>query len=957
MVEYLIKKETLEATADEIRSCINGTPAKYSFISSVDDGNGRFIENSVTIGYYEYVDYNGSNYNKNIPEGKQNDGFIAYDYLPNNEGIIVPVIYKANVTITDPEDEYYGADYEDTFFYEGEEFIDGQNYNKWRKIEIGDTEFGWDKTAKQYVYTNIIVANNEISPVDFPSKVREVYEAGAISGDMLRQITDRSVTNIDLTHLNNLTSIGAYAYCQCTNLISIVIPKEVTTIGEYAFYNCPKLTTVYYTGSVEDWANVVVGDGNEQLVNSLCYYSATNRDNDAYWCWRYVNGIPTPWEGQISRGLEYTLLDDGTYSVTGIGTCNDTCIVLPESYNGVSVTTIGERAFRNNQNITNFVVSDSVSTIDAYAFSDCNSLTSIEIPNSVTSIGSSAFEDCISLTSIVIPDSVISISYNAFYRCESLASITIPDSVTSISYNAFYGCESLASITVPDSVTSIGYQAFYGCTSLTSIIIGNGVTSIGDYAFYNCPALATVYYGGARYYDISSDWDNITIGSYNEALNNATRIYSTEITEDYYVYTINNDWTAYGCIGVDKNFYAHNSDIITISNTIRGIPVTWISDNAFEDHNEHCVIIGDNVAHIGDYAFYGCSNLSNVTIPVSVITIGYDAFYDFVYNGGEFTYQGNAIQWNAISKSDEATVLASVKFLAPLPTYTDEQGITYESSSDNSYYVCSSAAGVSEPNITIADYISGIPVKEIGACAFDYNTSTHSVVETVIIPNTVEIIGEAAFAALSPDESIDPFEVTSNLTTVVIPDSVTTIGDYAFYYCTSLESIVIPDSVITIGDFAFGTCVRMSQLDLGNSVQTIGCQAFSSLGAMAEFSEPFVINIPDSVIEIGDDAFYSSAISEVIFGANSRLDTINDYTFAYCNSLYHVALPNSLISIGVCAFGDCENLTDITIPSFVVSIDTSAFSGTPVTIYVPWSEGQVANAPWGTSGEIYYDYY
>ena len=106
-------------------------------------------------------------------------------------------------------------------------------------------------------------------------------------------------------------------------------------------------------------------------------------------------------EGTIPRrsdGLEYILNEDGvSYSVSAIGSCTDTDILIPKYFNGYPVTSIGDCAFW-----------------------ECTSLTSVVIPNSVTSIGTSAFGYCTSLTRIVIHDSVTSIGNFAFFECTSL---------------------------------------------------------------------------------------------------------------------------------------------------------------------------------------------------------------------------------------------------------------------------------------------------------------------------------------------------------------------------------------------------------------------------------------------------------------------------------------------------------------------------------------------------------
>ena len=258
------------------------------------------------------------------------------------------------------------------------------------------------------------------------------------------------------------------------------------------------------------------------MALASCSVASSNKepnDNDIN------SGKPEAIDSQASKGIEYTLLDDGTYEVSGIGYCIDTHIVISRTYQGKPVTSIGERAFDYCTSLTSITIPDSVTSIGDYAFDGCKSLESITVEEgntvyhssgncliettsktlvlgcktsaiptdgSVTSIGSSTFSICTSLESITIPDSVTSIGIYAFYNCTSLESITIPDSVTSIGKYAFLGCSSLTSITIPDSVTSIGDEAFSFCSSLTSITIPDGVTSIGSWAFEGCTSLTSI---------------------------------------------------------------------------------------------------------------------------------------------------------------------------------------------------------------------------------------------------------------------------------------------------------------------------------------------------------------------------------------------------------------------------------------------------------------------------------
>ena len=208
-------------------------------------------------------------------------------------------------------------------------------------------------------------------------------------------------------------------------------------------------------------------------------------------------------------------------------------------------------------------------------------------------------------------------------------------------------------------------------------------------------------------------------------------------------------------------------------------------------------------------------------------------------------------------------------------------------------------------------------VTSIGDVAFSFCTSLAS----VTIPDSVTSIGRHAF------------QYCTSLTSVTIPNGVTSIGDSAFSYCASLTSVTIPDSVTSIGWSAFAGCTSLTSVTIPDSVTSIGSLAFSGCTSLTS------VTVPDSVTSIGDAAFasctsltgiwvaegsshYASDASGVLF--NKDKTTLVQCPGAFSGSY---AIPDSVTSIGHCAFEDCASLTSVTIPDSVTSIGHYAFEG------------------------------
>ena len=333
-----------------------------------------------------------------------------------------------------------------------------------------------------------------------------------------------------------------------------------------------------------------------------------------------------------SQGLNYQLSTDQTYYiVTGIVTRTDTEIIIPSTYNGKPVTSIGDEAFYYCYNLTSIVLPNSVTSIGNYAFEDCTSLTSITIPNSVTSIGGCAFKCCSAEIKWGDNPTITEIGNSAFSYYKG-TSITIPNSVTTIGNNAFYDCSSLTEVTIPNSVTSIGIAAFNNCSSLTSITIPNSVTSIGSYAFSGCSA--EIKWGDNPTLTEIGDYafsgykgTNITIP------NNVTSIGSSVFYNCSSLTSITVDTNNQYYKSIDGNLYS--KDGTTLIQYAIGK-----TDTSFT--------IPSSVISIGSSAFYKCSSLTSVTIGNNVTSIGSYAFRN-CRSLTKVYYEGSASEWSNIN--------------------------------------------------------------------------------------------------------------------------------------------------------------------------------------------------------------------------------------------------------------------------------------------------------------------
>jgi hypothetical protein len=301
-----------------------------------------------------------------------------------------------------------------------------------------------------------------------------------------------------------------------------------------------------------------------------------------------------------------------------------------------------------------------------------------------------------------------------------------------------------------------------------------------------------------------------------------------------------------------------------IVKVVVGKGATSISAKAFMDcTNLTTISLPETLRTIGTCAFYGCSNLDGVTLPSSLTAIGTSAFA-------------------------ECTALTSVAIPSGVKTVDME---TFKN--------CKSLTEVS---------IQG-KVTEIGTDAFMNCTN----LESILLPSSLKTLGE------------DAFRNCKSLKSVTIPNGVTSIGFQTFMGCSSLTEVSIQGKVTEIGTGAFEDCTNLESISLPESVIKIGNYAFKSTALTGKFV------IPSGVTKIGDGLFENcQKLTEVVIP--DGITFIGPYAFKY-TGITSFVIPDGIRTINVDTFYGTR-LDRITIPVSVTAINPSAFGNEYVNGYV-----------------------
>ena len=631
-----------------------------------------------------------------------------------------------------------------------------------------------------------------ITSLVFPSTLKSI---GAWSFQYNNKLTSVSFEG----NKSVLQTIGTSAFYGCTALATFNFPSTVTTIGGSAFYQA---------GITE----AIIPEG----VGSLSSNTFTNCTN--------LRKVVLP----------STLTAMAASVFSG-------CTSLESVYVAGGLKNIPSKAFYNCPSLKTLTIEEGVETIGAHAFYGCENLEEIVLPATIMNvynddgtgtigIGEYAFYNCKSATTLVIASGEpISIGSYAFYNCNSVSSITLPSNletgldasgndVMAIGHYAFYGCESaIGTLEIPGGATNVGDYAFYNGKEFTAIYVNYGVATIGDFAFGNAAKAKvidipeTVTTLGANPFLDCTGVENFNIADTNSDLVfDGGVLYNATKTQ-----LIMAPVSTAGEVTLPDTVTEIAGGAFANCTKLTGITLSaWITEigaNTFKNTGITKIVIGKNIASIGDYAFAGCTALEEVVFEaggVKNMTIGAHAF-------------------------DGCSALKAIEIPYRVRTNatTSVQGI-----GDYAFNGCSELATLTFEEAT-GDIEDATATLNFGDYAFAGTAKLSSFVAPSYIGKTTkksglststvfDIYGTYAFAG-------------SGITSFTLPSAMTIVPDGMFKNCTSLVTVELLGSVATFGESCFEGCSAMTTLSFTtagkDAIRTIKDYAFKDCTSLATF--------------------------------------------------------------------------------------------------------------------------
>ncbi|MCR4897820.1 MAG: leucine-rich repeat domain-containing protein [Acholeplasmatales bacterium] len=561
----------------------------------------------------------------------------------------------------------------------------------------------------------------------------------------------RNNQNLMFIDLNNVVSIGEFAFSGCSNLFSVRYGKYLTNISDFSFESCNILEIIKHPENT----NINPVHGNTDFGH-IAENAVSIKESE-----EYNSDITVDDEtGFVFLQMDIDMLDIHSNAIIYyIG--NDKDIVIPSN-----VDIIYDRAFMY-RNIESLYIPKSVTYIGNYAFYYCNNLKTVtfEEGSLLETIGDNAFMYCTELESIFIPKNVKTINLEAFSYNTSLTSITFEEGslLEEIESKAFKSCYNIESVTFPNNLTILENEAFEYCSKLKEVSFGSGELQIKPSVFYCCYELENVnYYGENNTKAIHSYAFYLCNLKYFEIGANVTYI---------------GDDAFKGCYGLIEVYNKSSFTVEPERDTNGSVAL-------------YAVIVYDDTT-IDNRQEYEENNFKYVNTGTYIVLTGYTGEEEHVIIPDNVQVIAGAFRNNKTIKTVEFTENSNIIAIwgrafehSTLENLIIPDGLGLKGFGEAALHEC---------EITELDLSNCLQLELIKNSAFD---NCHSLTK-VILPKTIEGIGLDVFNSCSALEYVI-FDKDTLLSTIP-----TDTFMYVAYEDTRVLNIVLPKSITSIGTYAF----------------------------------------------------------------------------------------------------------------------------------------------------------
>ena len=755
----------------------------------------------------------------------------------------------------------------------------------------------------------------------------------------------------------------------------VSIAKNVTLIENGAFYNTKNLTKVTFEEATEAGAELYLGNPGATRTEQLGIFCGSS------------NGITTlELPKHLKRVGSYGIALRGTSAAQDVTVTFNPEAVIELSENAIkyldtlslalpNVSAITGRDFLDavTANTITFGANSTFTSFPSYAINECNNLTTFEIPASVVRMGDATFYYCYGLKTVTFASNttLTEIGSSAFRDCTALESITFPSSVTTIGGSAFSGCTSLKTVVLPASLTSIPATLFNigssGYDVNESAI--ESVTFSGESSYFKVVNNAIYSIDGERlvYFPAGKSVDEFVVADGTKYIEDRAfyQFKGSEITLPAGLESIGENAFAYSKItsisvpdsitNIGVMAFYECRDLVTFTMSTNA-PITGLAQTSNIVNNgvfQNCVslknvTLSDNIESLNTHAFHGCTSLETITLPANLKILNNHVFsgctaLSSIVIPGKVESIGNQAFYNA-SSLKSVIIPAAVTFMDNYAFYNASglESIVFENNSmleTLGNQVFKGCASLKSVDLSVAADLNTIGnnlfeecaslesvklndtlITELGAGTFKNLTALTS----VTLPETLEIIGNEAFAGASALES------------VVIPANVATIGTSAFENCTGLKTVTFEEGskVVSLGtatsanDNIFKGTTALETVILPQTLEFIGGHVFENSGVQKIYQNNGIeeVSLPSALTTIGEYAFANcDGLTEAVIYGNTGY--VGGYAFYDCNELAALTLSEGVSYIGSLAFGYCEKLEAVALPETITKLEGNPFAG------------------------------